>query len=228
MINDRLHRLEHSMGYAFKRAELLQLALTHRSVSGKTNNERLEFLGDSIVNLVVAELLFERFKNAKEGQLSRLRAELVSGESLAQLARDIGVGDYLQLGVGELKSGGFRRASILADAMEAIIGAIYLDSGMEASQQCIQRWFAPRLTSLTLEIPKDAKTRLQEYLQSKQLSLPVYEVVAATGEAHDQYFEVLCHVDGVSVPGEGEGATRRKAEQMAAEDVLQKLQVSRE
>lgn len=224
MMNDRLHRLEHSIQYQFQRPELLQLALTHRSVSGKTNNERLEFLGDSIVNLVVAELLFERFKIAKEGQLSRLRAELVSGESLAQLARDIGVGEYLQLGVGELKSGGFRRASILADAMEAIIGAIYLDAGMEASQRCIKLWFEPRLSTLTLEIPKDAKTRLQEYLQSRQMSLPVYEVVSVVGESHDQYFSVICHVECLGLPGEGEGSTRRKAEQMAAEDVLQKLQ----
>jgi ribonuclease-3 len=226
MMNDRLHRLEHSIQYQFQRPELLQLALTHRSVSGKTNNERLEFLGDSIVNLVVAELLFERFKFAKEGQLSRLRAELVSGESLAQVARDIGVGEYLQLGVGELKSGGFRRTSILADAMEAIIGAIYLDAGMEASQRCIKLWFEPRLANLTLEIPKDAKTRLQEYLQSRQMTLPVYEVVSVVGEAHDQYFEVICHVEGVGLPGEGEGSTRRKAEQMAAEDVLQKLQAA--
>lgn len=226
MINDRLHRLEHSIQYQFQRPDLLQLALTHRSVSGKTNNERLEFLGDSIVNLVVAELLFDRFKQAKEGQLSRLRAELVSGESLAQLARDIGVGEYLQLGVGELKSGGFRRTSILADAMEAIIGAIYLDAGMEASQRCIKLWFEPRLVNLTLEIPKDAKTRLQEYLQSRQMTLPVYEVVSVVGEAHDQFFEVICHVEGIGLPGEGEGSTRRKAEQMAAEDVLQKLQAS--
>jgi ribonuclease-3 len=225
-MNDRLHRLEHSIQYQFQRPDLLQLALTHRSVSGKTNNERLEFLGDSIVNLVVAELLFERFKQAKEGQLSRLRAELVSGESLAQLARDIGVGEYLQLGIGELKSGGFRRSSILADAMEAIIGAIYLDAGMEASQRCIKLWFEPRLANLTLEIPKDAKTRLQEYLQSRQMSLPVYEVVSVVGEAHDQYFEVICHVEGIELPGEGEGSTRRKAEQMAAEDVLQKLKAS--
>ncbi len=225
-MNDRLHRLEHSIQYQFQRPDLLQLALTHRSVSGKTNNERLEFLGDSIVNLVVAELLFERFNQAKEGQLSRLRAELVSGESLAQLARDIGVGEYLQLGIGELKSGGFRRSSILADAMEAIIGAIYLDSGMEASQRCIKLWFEPRLANLTLEIPKDAKTRLQEYLQSRQMTLPVYEVVSVIGEAHDQYFEVICHVEGMSFPGEGEGSTRRKAEQQAAEDVLQKLQAN--
>ncbi len=225
-MNDRLHRLEHSIQYQFQRPDLLQLALTHRSVSGKTNNERLEFLGDSIVNLVVAELLFERFNQAKEGQLSRLRAELVSGESLAQLARDIGVGEYLQLGIGELKSGGFRRSSILADAMEAIIGAIYLDAGMEASQRCIKLWFEPRLANLTLEIPKDAKTRLQEYLQSRQMTLPVYEVVSVIGEAHDQYFEVICHVEGMSLPGEGEGSTRRKAEQQAAEDVLQKLQAN--
>lgn len=220
--------LERTMGYVFKRPELLSLALTHRSVSGKKNNERLEFLGDSIVNMVMAEVLFEHFPQAKEGQLSRLRASLVSGAHLASVATTLDLGRFLNLGAGELKSGGFRRESILADAMEAIIGAIYLDGGMTPCCDCLSRWMASSLKELSLDAPKDSKTVLQEYLQSIKASLPRYEVVSIQGEAHDQWFEVLCHVECVDEPGIGEGASRRQAEKEAASQVLEVLGVTAE
>ena len=219
-------RLQRKLGYEFSDNKLLLLALTHRSFSSR-NNERLEFLGDSIVNFVIAQALYERFPDAKEGQLSRLRARMVRGVTLAELGREFELGDFLQLGSGELKSGGFRRESILADAVEAIIGAIYLDGGMATCHQCIHGWFASRLDQLTTsdEQNKDPKTRLQEYLQARQQSLPNYQVTGIQGEAHDQHFSVICILDNLSEPSKGEGASRRGAEQQAARNALKLLGV---
>ncbi|MEJ2669378.1 MAG: ribonuclease III [Gammaproteobacteria bacterium] len=216
--------LYRQLGYRFNDNDLLVLALTHRSLHGRQNNERLEFLGDSILNLVVAQALFDAFGQAREGQLSRLRADLVSGASLALVAREIGLGHYIRLGTGELKSGGFRRDSILADALEALIGALYLDAGMEQCRDIVLSWFAERIKGLDLKLPKDAKTRLQELLQSKRLSLPIYQVVSAVGQPHDQTFYVACSVPQMDVVGQGEGGSRRRAEQVAAQAVLDQLE----
>lgn len=217
--------LSRRIGYEFKDPTLLELALTHRSC-GKRNNERLEFLGDSIVNFVIADALYARFPAAREGQLSRLRARMVKGETLAEIARELKLGDYLRLGSGELKSGGFRRDSILADATEAVMGAIYLDSDLECCRGFILRWFQARLDELDLnESLKDSKTRLQEHLQSRRLALPEYELVDVEGEAHSQTFHIRCHVTGLPAPTEGVGSSRRQAEQEAARQALVELQL---
>ena len=214
------------LGYDFSDLTLLQLALTHRSYAS-TNNERLEFLGDSILNFVIAEALFQQFPKGREGQLSRLRARLVRGETLAEVAKDWGLGDFLRLGSGELKSGGFRRESILADAVEAIIGAIYLDSGMERAHERVATWFGPRLEELTLEDHlKDPKTQLQEFLQSRKQPLPKYQVLKVSGEAHNQDFEVSCEVSVLDQPVVGTGSSRRGAEQHAARETLTKLGIT--
>lgn len=208
------------LGHQFQDQTLVELALTHRSCGNK-NNERLEFLGDSLLNCVIAEALFQRFPEAKEGQLSRLRARLVKGVTLAEIAREFGLGDYLRLGIGELKSGGFRRDSILADAMEALIGAIYLDSDMSVTKERILAWFGSRLQKLDLkDNQKDAKTRLQEYLQGKGAELPEYETVGIDGEAHAQVFTVSCTVSLLQQPTLGSGSSRRVAEQKAASQAL--------
>ncbi|MGO0306787.1 ribonuclease III [Endozoicomonas acroporae] len=221
-----LARLQKKLGHEFSNQSLLALALTHRSF-GSRNNERLEFLGDSIVNFVIAEALYERFPDAKEGQLSRLRARMVRGVTLAELGREFELGDFLRLGSGELKSGGFRRESILADAVEAIIGAIYLDAGMAVCHQRIRAWFTTRLDQLTTtdEQNKDPKTRLQEYLQARQQSLPKYQVTDIQGEAHDQHFSVICELECLDEPSQGEGSSRRGAEQQAARNALKLLGV---
>nr|WP_286196287.1 MULTISPECIES: ribonuclease III [Gammaproteobacteria] len=218
--------MQKKLGHEFSNQSLLALALTHRSF-GSRNNERLEFLGDSIVNFVIAEALYERFPDAKEGQLSRLRARMVRGVTLAELGREFELGDFLRLGSGELKSGGFRRESILADAVEAIIGAIYLDAGMAVCHQRIRTWFTTRLDQLTTtdEQNKDPKTRLQEYLQARQQSLPKYQVTDIQGEAHDQHFSVICELEGLDEPSKGEGSSRRGAEQQAARNALKLLGV---
>ncbi|WP_417224994.1 ribonuclease III [Amphritea sp.] len=217
--------LAKKLGYQFKDESMIELALTHRS-HGKRNNERLEFLGDSILNFVIAEALYRRFPEAKEGQLSRLRAQLVKGETLAELAREMKLGDYLRLGSGELKSGGYRRDSILADAVEAIIGAIYLDSDMDSCRPYILGWYQSRLeqTSL-LDTQKDSKTRLQEFLQSRRAPLPDYELLSVSGEAHQQTFEIRCAVALLDQPTDGKGSSRRQAEQNAAKKALDKLKV---
>jgi ribonuclease III len=203
---------------------LFRAALTHRSASG-ANNERLEFLGDAVINLLIARTLYAAYPLANEGDLSRLRARLVSAEPLAEIALGIGLGDTLQLGAGELKSGGFRRQSILADALEALCGAIFLDRGLEAVEPVVARLFAPRIAQLpephTL---KDAKTRLQEYLQSRSLKLPAYVVLAVQGEDHAQSFRVSCEVAELKLRTEGEGSSRRRAEQEAAERLLARIQ----
>ncbi|BBB27367.1 ribonuclease III [Amphritea japonica ATCC BAA-1530] len=217
--------LAKKLGYKFNDESMIELALTHRS-HGKRNNERLEFLGDSILNFVIAEALYLRFPEAKEGQLSRLRALLVKGETLAELAREMKLGDYLRLGSGELKSGGFRRDSILADTVEAIIGAIYLDSDMECCRPYILSWYQTRLEQTSLEdTQKDSKTRLQEFLQSRRAPLPDYELLSVTGEAHKQTFEISCQVSMLDKPTEGRGSSRRQAEQNAAGAALKLLKV---
>lgn len=218
-----ISQLTRRLGYQFNQPDLCELALTHRSC-GKNNNERLEFLGDSIVNFVIADDLFQRFPSAKEGQLSRLRARMVKGETLAEIARELNLGDYLRLGPGELKSGGFRRDSILADAVEALIGAIYLDSGLDVVRGMILQWFSERLESLDIdEALKDSKTRLQELLQSRRFPLPEYELTKVEGEAHDQTFYIECHIKPLEKPTLGVGSSRRQAEQEAARLALSRL-----
>lgn len=215
--------LERLIGYSFNDESLLILALTHRSV-GANNNERLEFLGDSILNFIIAEDLFRRFPKAREGQLSRLRAQLVKGVTLAEIAKEFGLGDYLLLGSGELKSGGFRRESILADAVESIIGAIFNDAGFEAAKERVLHWYSERLEGLTLQdTQKDPKTRLQEFLQSRQQALPDYEVVTVEGEAHAQTFYVECNIVMLKQKSRGSGSSRRVAEQKAARAALTAL-----
>ena len=210
------------LGYTFTDDALLRTALTHRSAAG-ANNERLEFLGDSILNFVIAEALFEHYPKAREGELSRLRASLVKGDTLADAARAIELGDYLNLGSGELKSGGFRRDSILADALEALLAAVYLDSDFATCRALIRRLFGPQLAALpAADQLKDPKTRLQEALQARQQALPVYDVLAVSGEPHDQKFTVRCTIDNGLVTV-AEGASRRKAEQEAARQALRQL-----
>lgn len=218
-----ISELARRLGHDFSDVSLFELALTHRSC-GKRNNERLEFLGDSILNFVIAEALYAKFPAAREGQMSRLRARLVKGETLSEIARELGIGDYLRLGSGELKSGGFRRDSILADAVEAIIGAIYLDTDMDRVRPFILGWFQSRLDSLDLnESLKDSKTRLQEFLQSRRESLPKYELLSVEGEAHAQTFHIRCDVAMLNEPTDGVGNSRRQAEQEAARAALESL-----
>lgn len=214
--------LQPALGYAFREPRLLERALTHRS-AGRDNNERLEFLGDSIINHVVAEALFHRYPEADEGQLSRQRARLVRGEYLAELARDLGLAEALILGVGERKSGGRKRASILADALEAIAGAILLDGGYASVREVLLGWFAPGLADLDLSAGKDAKTTLQEWLQGRGHPLPHYDLVDVIGEDHDQCFQVRCRLECPALEELGEGSSRRKAEQAAADLVLERL-----
>jgi ribonuclease-3 len=212
------------LGHDFDDHGLLKLALTHRS-HGASNNERLEFLGDSIVNFVIAEDLYRRFPKAREGQLSRLRASLVKGATLAEVAASLQLGASLRLGQGELKSGGHRRESILADALEAVIGAIYLDRGLEAARNCILSWYDERLTALNLQnTEKDPKTRLQEWLQAKHQALPDYQLEKVEGQAHEQLFTISCRSKLFSQPCIGVGRSRRYAEQQAAHRALQLLQ----
>ena len=215
--------LREAFGYQARDAALFTAALTHRSAAGP-NNERLEFLGDAVLNLVVAEILYRSFPRASEGDLSRLRARLVSREPLAEVAAELKLGEVLQLGSGELKSGGFRRQSILADALEAVCGALYLDGGPEAAGQAIGRLLAARIAALpdpaTL---KDAKTRLQEYLQARSLTLPRYHVEHIAGEPHAQIFRVSCEVAALKLCVHGGGSSRRRAEQEAAERMLREI-----
>lgn len=221
----KLDPLIKALGHSFRDPQLLELALTHRS-QGNRNNERLEFLGDSIVNFLIAEDLYARFPQAREGQLSRLRARQVKGATLAEVAREFNLGDYLRLGSGELKSGGYRRDSILADALEAVIGAIYLDAGMTVARERVLAWFAERLEKLTLsDTQKDPKTRLQEFLQSRQHALPRYDVVEVQGEAHSQLFTIECVIEALDLTTRGSGSSRRHAEQEAAQKVLEALEV---
>ncbi len=215
--------LREKLGYEARDAELFVAALTHRS-AGSANNERLEFLGDAVLNLVVAEHLYRLYPRATEGDLSRLRARIVSAEPLAEVAAGLGVGDVLRMGSGELKSGGFRRKSILADSFEAVCGAVFLDSGLDAARAIVERLFVGRIQALPpLDALKDAKTRLQEYLQSRGLPLPRYAVERVEGEPHAQTFWVVCTLKTSGVRSEGDGSSRRRAEQVAAERALQAL-----
>jgi ribonuclease-3 len=227
-VNKKPQVLCKKLGLEFNNPQLFTLALTHRSVSSN-NNERLEFLGDSILGFVIAQKLFEAFPGASEGVLSRLRASLVNQSSLADLARSLQLGDYLLLGAGELKSGGFRRDSILSDAMEAIMGALFVDQGIEASRRWIEYLFIDRLQSLSLDNwQKDPKTQLQELMQAKKLELPDYSLVAMSGLAHEQVFKVKCTIPLLPEPCIGVGISRKKAEQSAAELMLQLLNKSKQ
>lgn len=212
------------IGHAFNDPGLLQQALTHRS-AGTPNNERLEFLGDSIVNMMVAQALYERWPKADEGALTRARAELVREGALAVIARELQLGERLILGPGEMKTGGHRRDSILADALEAVVAAIYLDAGFVACQAVVLPWFSASMQALpaTGKPEKDPKTRLQEWLQARQKALPLYELVSESGDDHAKTFRVRCGVTDPAVSTEGEGASRRLAEQQAAAAALEQL-----
>ncbi|MDR1889479.1 MAG: ribonuclease III [Zoogloeaceae bacterium] len=213
-------RLEERLGYGFGNKTLLTTALTHRSF-GVPHYERLEFLGDGVLDCVVAAMLYQRFPDLPEGDLSRLRSNLVRQDTLHQLALQLGLGDYLRLGEGEMKSGGQQRPSILADVLEAIFGAIYLDSGFEAATGVIERLFAEQVAALAPgQAMKDPKTRLQEWLQGRHLALPTYLLLNTSGAAHEQMFRVLCQIDSQNIREEGKGSSRRLAEQMAAANVL--------
>ncbi|HET9391823.1 MAG TPA: ribonuclease III [Steroidobacteraceae bacterium] len=212
------------LGYEAQDPQLFIAALTHRSVPGP-NNERLEFLGDAVLNLVIARHLYQAFPDGSEGDLSRLRARVVSSQPLAEVATQLGLGEVLQLGSGELKTGGFRRQSILSDALEAVCGALFLDGGLEAAREVIERLFEPRIASLPAPASlKDAKTRLQEYLQSRGQALPRYNVERTEGEAHEQTFHVVCEVAALGRSARGSGSSRRRAEQEAAGRILQEIE----
>ncbi len=216
-------RLEAALGHGFGRPELLRQALTHRSF-GSPHNERLEFLGDAVLNCTVAGYLFEHFADLKEGELSRLRASLVRQETLADIARSLSLGDFLQLGEGELKSGGSRRPSILADALEAIIGAIYVDAGFDAARTVIELLYKPAMARIDPnDAGKDPKTALQEILQGRHLPLPRYGLLATHGEAHVQEFEVECAIPDLGIRSTGTGSSRRIAEQQAAQRAMAEI-----
>jgi ribonuclease III len=212
-----------TFGYAFKSQALCRAALTHRSAGGD-HNERLEFLGDSVLNCAVARLLYDAHPDADEGSLSRLRATLVSGETLALVAADLGVGEHLRLGAGELRTGGYRRASILADGLEAMLGAIFLDSGFDTAASAVKRILGARLEDLpAAESLKDPKTQLQELLQGRGAALPVYALLSAVGEPHQQWFTASCEIPALKLKAVGEGGSRRRAEQAAARELLDEL-----
>jgi ribonuclease III len=218
-----LASLQPLIGYTFSAPSLLQLAVTHRSFSGN-NNERLEFLGDGVLNFIVAHQLYHRFAKLPEGDLSRLRAQLVKESSLCEIALTLNLKDYLKLGEGELKSAGWRRPSILADALEAIVGAVYLDGGFDAAETVVLKLFAEKLSTIDPKsIDKDAKSQLQEYLQSKKIELPDYVVVSIEGEAHAQSFKVECVINKLNIKTLGEGTSRRNAEQQAAQLAMEKI-----
>ncbi len=224
-MTDDLGWLEREFGYRFSDADLLDRALTHRSAGGN-HNERLEYLGDAALSLVVAEALYERLPQAPEGHLSRLRASLVRRSSLGEIAREAGFPDRLRLGSGELKSGGFRRESILSDALEAVLGAIYLDGGIDALRPVVLRLYGSRLDELPAhEDLKDPKTLLQERLQARGLPLPRYELESVAGEDHRQEFRISCAIEGMNETSTGTGSSRRAAEQAAAAGMLAQLDV---
>lgn len=220
----RLALLEAVIGHKFNDIALLEQALTHRSHSSR-HNERLEFLGDSVLNFTVAAMLYRRFDRIDEGDLSRLRANLVKQSALADIAQKLDLSSYLRLGEGELKSGGFRRPSILADALEAVFGAVFLDAGFECAEQVISRQYESLLIDVDPKtLGKDAKTLLQELLQGRKLDLPVYTVVATHGAAHDQMFDIECHIPKLDILVRASGASRRAAEQTAATQAIVELE----
>jgi len=217
-------KLKTLLGSDFLKNQHFILAMTHRSVSGKNNNERMEFLGDSILGVVITEALFDGLPSAPEGYLSRLRASLVNESVLAEISLELELGDLLKLGSGELKSGGFRRASILADALEALIAAVFLERGMEAAKQFVLSLFEQRLKELPEEDElKDHKSRLQEYLQSRGHDLPKYSLISATGDAHRQTFTTECRIDSLNIITQGVSTSRRKAEQQSAAKAYQQV-----
>jgi ribonuclease III len=218
-----MEKLMDKIDYTFKNIDWLHRALIHRSYSSGVNNERLEFLGDAILGLVVAEALFLRDRDVKEGRLSRMRAALVNGEILAQLGRQLGLQDYISLGSGELKSGGRERESIISDAFEALIGAIYLDSGLSAAKDFVSAQYGDRLIKvIKLTTNKDAKSELQEWAQQHKHALPTYSC-EVSGLAHAQIFTVTCQVDGFNITGHGSGSSTRRAEKLAARNFLEKM-----
>lgn len=219
-VHDPIYILSQRIGYRFTDAALAEQALTHRSFGG-LHNERLEFLGDAMVNFIIAEALFRRFPTTREGDLTRMRALLIRGQTLAEIAREFNLGELLRLGSGEMKSGGHRRESILADVLEAIIGAIYLEAGLEVCRERVLDWFGVRLQQVAPgEVNKDPKSRLQEWLQGRGKALPVYQLSATHGEAHNQQFEITCTIPSVAQTFHGEGSSRRIAEQIAAQQAL--------
>jgi len=222
-LSRELNSLQDQLGYHFKDNTLLKTALTHRSAASH-NNERMEFLGDAVLGYLISSELYQRFPTATEGVLSRLRSSLVKGDTLADIATQLQFGDYLILGPGELKSGGFRRRSILADALEAVIGAIYMDSDIDTVRHHLLPFFEPRLAQCDPDsVAKDPKTRLQEYLQARGNALPDYTVLNISGEAHKQMFEIECRLSELGIISTGEGSSRRKAEQQAALQALELL-----
>lgn len=223
VVKINLERLCRRLNYEFKKNAYLKQALTHCSV-GSANYERFEFVGDSILSFVIANELFHRFPEQSEGHLSRLRSFLVRGDMLVEIAREINLGDYLFLGQGELKSGGFRRASILADALEAVFAAIFFDGGVDAAKAVILKLYQSRLEDPHLnDCLKDAKTQLQEYLQAKKISLPHYELTQVDGDEHYQVFHITCTIVALKQVSYGQGPNRRKAEQLAAKLMLERL-----
>lgn len=223
MTTDR-EKLETSLGYTFQDPGLLVQALTHRS-AGRTHNERLEFLGDAVLDMLIAEKLFMDYPHATEGELSRMRANLVNGEVLADIATGLELGSFIKLGPGERKGGGKRRVSILADAVEALIAAVYLDGDIASTNDVVNRLFASRMSASDIrQRRKDSKTRLQELMQARGLALPSYELVDTTGEAHNQTFTVACQVELLAESRVGKGKSKRTAEQDAADQVLAALE----
>lgn len=218
----RLDVLERQLSYQFKDKQILKQALTHKSYK-HLHNERLEFLGDAILNFIIADLLFKQFSRATEGELTRARASLVNKTALFEIAQTFSLGDFLYLGMGEQRSGGFRRESILADALEAIIGAIYLDAGLETVHACVQKWYQKKIATLEPSAQeKDPKTQLQEWLQANQMPLPLYQVVTIEGEPHAQIFTVSCELSNLMTV-KGQGSSRRIAEQVAARKILEMI-----
>jgi len=224
-LNPPLEKLCKKIDYQFVNIDFLELALTHRSASSQ-HNERIEFLGDGVLNFVVAEALYHKFPKATEGELSRYRATLVKKDTLAEIAKSLDLGDYIRLGSGELKSGGYRRASILADGLEAIIAAVLLDTGYESVKKLILNLFQDKIDIVDEQNLKDPKSRLQEYLQSRRQDLPNYTVLSVNGDPHNQTFTIKCEIPELQIVVEGSGSSRRKAEQIAAEaaiDLIEKV-----
>ncbi|VFP79524.1 ribonuclease III [Candidatus Erwinia haradaeae] len=220
-----MHQLQKKIGYYFKNVELLQQALTHRSAS-RQHNERLEFLGDAILNYVIAHAIYQDFPHVNEGDMSRMRATLVRGYTLAEMARELNLGFYLYLGRGERKSGGYLRQSILSNTMEALIGGIFIDSNISIVEKVVLNWYSYRLNVISPgEKQKDPKTRLQEFLQGHRLPLPSYFVSHVQGSEHNQAFTIHCQVSGMKEPVVGTGSSRRQAEQETAKQALTKLGV---
>ncbi|MBS0556986.1 MAG: ribonuclease III [Proteobacteria bacterium] len=216
-----------AFAYSFRDPALRELALSHRS-TGARNNERLEFLGDALVGLFAAELLYARFPHADEGELTRWRSRMVNEGALATIARELELGDQLHLGPGELKTGGFRRDSILADAFEALVGACYLDGGFDACRNAVRAVFEPRVDEAVRAQEKDPKTQLQEMLQGRGLPLPVYDLIGSSGADHAKVFDVACVVDALGLRGNGRGSSRRAAEQAAAMAALAMIEAARD